>query len=137
MTAATAGATPSVKRTYGWIGVICWLLIVPAKAARHLDPAIHPALIDVAPSFFGPLGLLLVVLSSEQRFARVTIAQATLIAGAIALGLEFAQVLPLVRRIYTFDWLDVAVTMGGLCAGAVIAVALRRWYGADGPAPAG
>jgi hypothetical protein len=132
---ATAGTTRPVKRIYGWIGVICWLLIVPAKAARHLDPAIHPALIDVAPSFFGPLGLLLVILSSEHRFARVTIAQATLAASVVALALEFAQMLPLVRRIYTFDWLDVGVTLAGVSAGVVIGTAVGRRHRPEAPAP--
>lgn len=129
---ATAGAAERLKRLYGWIGIICWLLIIPLKTARHLDLPVHPDLIGTAPSFFGPAGLLLVILSSEHRLARITITQATLIAGCVALALELAQLLPLVRRIYTFDWLDVAVTLAGLSAGAVTA-ALGRRYGPKAP----
>jgi hypothetical protein len=36
--------------------------------------------------------------------------------------------LPLVRRIYTFDWLDVAATLIGVSAGVTISAILRRGY---------
>jgi hypothetical protein len=116
-----------MKRLAGLIGVACWLLIIPVKLARRvdIDLPLLPAVVGLAPSFFGPLGLLLVILSSERRFPRVTIAQATATAGSIALVLEFAQALPLVRRLYTFDWLDVAVTLAALAAGAVLGALLR------------
>jgi hypothetical protein len=122
-------STPQrLKRMYGWIGIACWVLILPAKEARHFDFGIDPLVIGVAPSLLGPAGLLLVILSSERHFARLTITAATLLAGTIALGLEFAQMLPLVRRIYRFDWLDVAATSFSLCAGALVSVGLRRCY---------
>lgn len=124
-TTSAARAPRGAKRVCGWIGLTCWLLIVPVKLARHVDLSLHPAVTGLAPSFLGPVGLLLVILSSERRFPRVTVAQATLAAGAIALGLEFAQALPLVRRFYTFDWLDVAVTLAALAAGAVLGAVLR------------
>jgi hypothetical protein len=129
----TAESAPErLKRLYGWIGAICWVLILPAKEARRFNLGIDPLVIGVAPSLFGPAGLLLVILSSERRFARLTITRATVLAGTVALGLEFAQVLPLVRRIYRFDWLDVAATLFSLCAGVLLSAALRRWYGMAG-----
>jgi hypothetical protein len=103
-------------------------MIFPAKVARHFDPGIDPTFIGVAPSLLGPAGLLLVILSSKGRFAHLTLAPAAAVAGTIALGLEFAQILPLVRRIYTFDWLDVAATLIGLSAAAVLSSILRRGY---------
>jgi hypothetical protein len=129
----TAESAPRrLKRLYGWIGVICWVLILPAKEARRFDLGVDPLVIGVAPSLLGPAGLLLVILSSERRLARLTITRATLLAGFVALGLEFAQLLPLARRLYRFDWLDVAATMSSLCAGALVGAALRRWYGIAG-----
>jgi hypothetical protein len=113
---------------YGWIGVIFWVLILPAKGAQRFDLGINPTVIGVAPSLLGPAGLLLVILSSDGRFARLTLGRATLIAGTIALGLEFAQIVPLVRRIYTFDWPDVAATLLSLSAGALVSAGLRRRY---------
>lgn len=118
-----------LKRMYGWIGVVCWVLILPAKAMRHFDPRIDPMLVGVAPSLLGPAGLLLVILSDEGRFAQLTIRQATLIAGTIAIGLEGAQILPWVRRIYRFDWLDVSATLLSLLAGALAGAALRHRFG--------
>ena len=123
-----ADASQRLKRIYGWIGVICWVLILPVKEARRFDLGIDPMVIGFAPSLLGPAGLLLVLLSSERRFARLTIGEAALMAGTVALGLEFAQVLPLVRRIYTFDWLDVAATLFSIVAGAMISAGLRRRY---------
>jgi hypothetical protein len=121
-------ASRDLKRMYGWIGIACWLLILPVKVARRFDMGISPEIIGVAPNLLGPAGLMLVILSNERRFARLTTIQAGLMAGIIALGLEFAQILPGVRRIYRFDWLDVAATLCSLCAGALISVGLRVRY---------
>lgn len=114
------------KQTCGWIGVACWLLILPVKEARRFDLGIDPTLVGMAPSLFGPAGLLFVILSNEGRFKDLTLTQATAIAGAIALALEFAQLLPLVRRIYTFDWLDVLATLLSLAVAVLVSVVLRR-----------
>lgn len=114
------------KQTCGWIGVACWLLILPAKGARHFDLGVDPWLIDIAPSVLGPAGLLFVILSNEGRFKNLTLTQATAIAGAIALALEFAQLLPLVRRIYTFDWLDVLATLLSVAVAVLVSAVLRR-----------
>ena len=119
------------KSVCGWIGITCWLLIIPAKTVRHFDLALHPLVTGLAPSFLGPCGLLLVVLSGERPFAGVTLARGILIAGSLALLLEFVQALPLVRRFYTFDWLDVAVTLIGLAAGAFLGGALRCGAGRE------
>ncbi len=125
---APQSAAHRLKRLYGWLGVICWALILPAKVARHFDVGINPAIIGPAPSLLGPAGLLLVILSSEHRLAHLTLTRATVLAGTIALGFEFVQTLPLVRRIYRFDWLDVVATLFSLGAGALVSAALRRWY---------
>lgn len=114
------------KQICGWIGVACWLLILPAKGARHFDLGVDPWLIDIAPSVLGPAGLLFVILSNEGRFKNLTLTQATAIAGAIALALEFAQLLPLVRRIYTFDWLDVLATLLSVAVAVLVSAVLRR-----------
>ena len=125
-------AADGLKRTFGWIGLVCWMLIVPVKAARRFHLGISPTAIGIAPSLLGPAGLLFVILSSEHRLARLTLTQATLIAGAIALGLEFAQLLPrpglLARVRYTFDWLDVMATLFSLSAAALVSAFLRRRY---------
>jgi hypothetical protein len=125
-------AAQRLKRIYGWIGVICWVLILPAKGARRFDLGIDPMVVGIAPSLLGPAGLLLVILASERRFARLTIGEAALLAGTVALGLEFVQVLPFVRRLYTFDWLDVAATLLSIGAGVVLSAGLRRRYRAAG-----
>lgn len=114
------------KQACGWAGVICWLLILPAKAVRHFDPGFDPGVVGIAPSLFGPAGLLLVILSNEGRFKDLTLTQAAAIAGAIALAAEFAQLLPLVRRIYTFDWLDVLATLAGIGVAALVSLLIRH-----------
>lgn len=124
----SSDARQRLKRMYGYIGAICWVLILPAKEARRLDLGIDPVVFGIAPSFIGSAGLVLVILSSERRSPCLTIARGTLRAGTVALALELAQILPFVRRIYTFDWFDVAATLCGLGAGALVAASMRRWY---------
>jgi hypothetical protein len=127
---ATPAQADGLKRTFGWIGVISWVLIIPVKAVRVFHPAVGSTATGIAPSLLGPAGLLFVILSSEHRLARLTVAQAALVAGAVALALEFAQLLPrpgpLARVRYTFDWLDVVATLVGVSAGALIGGLLRR-----------
>ncbi len=118
-----------LKRLYGNIGLTCWILILPVKVMRHWHMPIDPIVTGVAPSLLGPAGLLLVILSNQGRFSELTIGQATLMAGFVALGLEFAQVLPGVSRLFRFDWLDVAATMVSLAVGASVGAVLRYKYG--------
>lgn len=82
-------------------------------------------LTDIAPSVLGPAGLLFLMLSSSGRLARLSLFQTTLLAGVIALGIEFAQFLPrpgiLEKLYYTFDWLDVLASILSIFAGYIIA----------------
>ena len=83
-------------------------------------------IIGIAPSALGPAGLLFLILSSPSpKVARLTLLQATFLVGAIAIGLEFVQLIPrpgiLAKVHYTFDWLDVAATLLSVSFGYVIA----------------
>ena len=115
------------KRLFGWLGLICLLLIVPVKAIRwvNLSTAVS-IVISIAPSILGPAGLLFIILSSSgSKLARLTLFQTTLLTGAIALGLEFIQLIPrpgiLARVHYTFDWLDIAATLLSVSIGFIVA----------------
>ena len=118
--------TKKVKRLYGWIRTICLLLIIPVKAIRWVDIGANKTMIGVAPSFLGPAGLFFLILSSTGKLSRLTLIQASIVTGVIALGLEFAQLLPrpgiLARVKYTFDWLDVVTSLISL----VIAYLITR-----------
>lgn len=125
-----ATSIPSrIKRLFGLIGLSALLLIIPVKAVRWVDysPMIS-TIIGIAPSILGPAGLLFLILSSSSpRVARLTLYQATLLVAAIAIGLEFVQLIPrpgiLAKVHYTFDWLDVVATVLSVSAGHVVA----RW----------
>jgi protein-S-isoprenylcysteine O-methyltransferase Ste14 len=101
---------------YGWIGSICLLAIIPVKVLRFLDggPA-GTLLVGLAPSVLGPGGLLFLILSGSGRLSRLPLFQLTALVAVVALGLEFAQLLPrpgiLAAIHYTFDWLDVIVSL--------------------------
>jgi glycopeptide antibiotics resistance protein len=96
------------------------------KAIRWVDIGANKTMIGVAPSFLGPAGLFFLILSSTGKLSRLTLIQASIVAGVIALGLEFAQLLPrpgiLARVKYTFDWLDVVTSLISL----VIAYLITR-----------
>jgi len=115
------------KRLFGWIGTTCLLLIILIKAVRWVNlTATTTTIIGIAPSVLGPAGLLLLVLSSSSsRLVRLTLVQTTFLVGAIAIGLEFIQLIPrpgiLERVHYTFDWLDIAVTLLSVFVGFVVA----------------
>ena len=115
------------KRLFGWLGLICLLLIVTVKAIRwvNLSTALS-VVIGIAPSILGPVGLLFLILSSSgSRLARLTLFQTTLLTGTIVLGLEFIQLIPrpgiLGKVNYTFDWLDIAATLLSISVGFVVA----------------
>lgn len=115
------------KRLFGWIGLGCLLLIIPVKAVRWTDQSlVTSTIVDIAPSALGPAGLLFLILSSSSpRLARLTLLQTTLLVGAIAIGLEFIQLIPrpgiLAKVHYTFDWFDVAATLFSVSTGYLVA----------------
>ena len=118
--------TQRVKRLFGWIGSTCLLLIVPVKAIRFVDETtVSTIVVGIAPSILGPAGLLFLILSSSGKLARLTLVQITLFVAAIALGLEFVQLVPrsgiLARVHYTFDWLDVIASGFSVCVGYLVA----------------
>lgn len=117
----------SAKRLFAWIGLGCWLLIIPVKMIRWALPSlVTSTIVGIAPSVLGPAGLLFVMLSSARpRLARLTLVQTALLVGAIAVGLEFIQAIPrpgiLAKVHYTFDWLDVAATVVSVAVAYLVA----------------
>ena len=115
------------KRLLGWIGLGCLLLIIPVKAVRWTEQSfVSSIIVGIAPSILGPAGLLFLFLSSSNpRLARLTLPQTTLLVGAIAIGVEFIQLIPrpgiLAKAHYTFDWLDVAATLFSMSVGYLVA----------------
>ena len=115
------------NRLFGWFGTICLLLIIPVKAIRWVNLSTAESIvIGIAPSILGPAGLLFLILSSSNpRLTRLTLLQTTLLTGAIALGLEFIQLIPrpgiLARVHYTFDGLDIAATLLSVSIGCIVA----------------
>jgi hypothetical protein len=103
------------RRSLGWLGTVCLLLIIPIKLVRLAPTNTLSLAIDIAPSILGPPGLLFLLLSSTGKLSRFSLLQTTLLATAIALGLEFAQLLPrpglLAYVRYTFDPLDLGASL--------------------------
>ena len=108
------------RKILGWTGTACLLLIIPIKVLRMFTGENITLVIGVAPSILGPPGFLFLLLSSTGRLSRLTPFRVTLIAGAVAVGLELLQLLPrpgvLARVRYTFDYLDLAASLLSLLA---------------------
>lgn len=101
-----------VKILFGWLGTIILLLIIPIKLFRFFEISyISQLIIGIAPSLLGPAGLMLLILSSKSKHLNLSIIQSAILVYLIALGIEFAQLLPrpgILKYIhYKFDWLDV------------------------------
>ena len=102
------------------------MLIIPIKAIRFLsEESGRTLLVGIAPSLLGPAGLLFLILSSSGRLSRLPLLDLALLVAGIALGLEFAQLLPrpevLAWLFYTFDWLDVVASVLSLMVGYSVA----------------
>jgi hypothetical protein len=113
---------------HGWLGALLLLLIIPVKTVRWLGLSSSNAfLVGIAPSLLGPAGLLFLVLSGKARLTRRALLRTTLLVLVIAVGLEFAQLLPrpgiLAKVRYTFDWWDVLASVVSVCAAYVSALA--------------
>lgn len=124
-----------LSRLFGRMGTICLLLIIPIKVIRLAEGHTAASIfIGIAPSILGPAGLLFLLLSSSGKLSKLTLLQLTLLVMGVALGLEFAQLIPrpgiLARIKYTFDWLDVwsgflSVVIGYLIARHLILFSKR------------
>ena len=123
------------RNLLGWMGTLCLLLIIPIKLRRLFAGANLTLVIGVAPSILGPPGFLFLLLSSTVRRSRLILLRATLIAGAVAVGLELLQLLPrpgiLARVRYTFDYLDLAASLMSL----LVAYFVIRWITSREPGP--
>ena len=120
-----------VKRLFGWIGLICLLLIIPVKATRFVSAATaNTIVVGIAPSLLGPVGLLFLMLSSYGKLSRLTLVRVTLLVAVVALGLEFVQLLPrpgiLANLYYTFDWLDVLASLVSVGIGYLVALFVTK-----------
>lgn len=105
-----------VKILFVWLGTIILLLIIPLKVFRFFEISYYSQLIiGIAPSLLGPAGLLFLILSSRSKHLNLSIIQSAILVSLIAIGLEFAQLLPrpgFLKYIhYTFDWLDIVASL--------------------------
>ncbi len=112
-------------RLLGWVGTALLLGILPIKLVRLAhDPGTSFA-IGIAPSLLGPAGLLFLLLASTGWISRLGLNQVTLLAAAVSVALELAQLVPrpgwlaLVR--YTFDYLDLAASIVSVAVAYAVA----------------
>ena len=108
-----------------WIGSTCLLLIIPIKVLRWTNLRTIKNVIGIAPSFLGSGGLLFFLLSSKGKMSRLSLNQMLALVTIIALGLEFAQLLPrpgiLSKLKYTFDIADIVITIISLFIAYILA----------------
>jgi hypothetical protein len=120
------------KRLSGWLGAIILLLIIPIKAIRFFEISYFSQLIvGSAPNLLGPAGLLFLILSSKSKHLNLSIIQASILVFLIAIGLEFAQLLPrpgFLKYIhYTFDWLDIVSSLISVIIAYLVAKILFKY----------
>ncbi len=119
-----------MNRVFGWMGAVCLVAIIPIKFVRFVDHPTRSLAIGVAPSLFGPAGLLFLLLSSTGRISRLSLLQVTLLVAVFSLALEFMQLLPrpgfLARIHYTFDYYDLGATLVSIVMAYGISAAILR-----------
>ena len=111
---------------FGWMGTICLLLIITIKVIRRVEGSAAVGIfMGIAPNILGPAGLLFLFLSSSGKLSKLSLRQLCLVVASVALGLEFAQLIPrpgILERIqYTFDWLDIWASLLSVVLGYLIA----------------
>jgi hypothetical protein len=125
-----------VAKFHGRLGALLLLLIISVKAARWLGfNGSSVFLVGIAPSLLGPAGIFFMLLSRKRNLTRRCLFQTTLLVLAIALGLEFAQLLPrpgiLAKVRYTFDWWDVVASVLSLCVASGVALITTETHPPD------
>ena len=120
------------KVLIGWLGAIILLLIIPIKAIRFFEISYFSQLIvGSAPSLLGPAGFLFLILSSKSKHLNLSIIQSSILVFLIAIGLEFAQLLPrpgFLKYIhYTFDWLDIVSSLISVIIAYLVANILFKY----------
>ena len=121
-----------IKILFGWLGTIILLFIIPIKAFRFFEVSyLLQLIVGIAPSLLGPAGLLFLILSSKSKYLNLSIFQSSIVVFLIALGLEFAQLLPrpgFLKYIhYTFDWLDIGASLISIIIAYLVAKILTKY----------
>jgi hypothetical protein len=87
-------------------------------------------LLGIAPSLLGPAGLFFLILSGSGRLSRLPLNRIAGLVAVIAVGLEFAQLLPrpgiLVKVHYTFDVFDILASLFSIYIGYLIAFNMTK-----------
>jgi len=126
---STAGGR---QRVLGYIGLVLLLLIIPVKLLRY-GSAAGQGWVGVAPSLLGPAGVLFLLPSSRGKLSQLTMMQMGTLVGAVAVGLELAQLLPrpgvLAIARYTFDVLDLVATVVSVSIATLVAGVVLRGGG--------
>lgn len=122
-----------LKILFGWLGTIILLLLILIKVFRFFEIGyISKIIIGIAPSLLGPAGLLFLILSSKSKYLKLSINQLSIIISIMAIGLEFAQLLPrpgILKYIhYTFDWLDIISSLTSVIIAYLVAKILIKIY---------
>ena len=121
-----------VKILFNWLGTIILLLIIPIKIFRFFEISyLSQLIIGITPSLLGPAGLLFLILSSKSKHLNLSIIQSVILVLLIAIGLEFAQLLPrpgfLKYLHYTFDWLDIIASLISVIIAYLVAKILIKY----------
>jgi hypothetical protein len=121
-----------VKILFNWLGTIILLLIIPIKIFRFFEISyLSQLIIGITPSLLGPAGLLFLILSSKSKHLNLSIIQSVILVLLIAIGLEFAQLLPrpgfLKYMHYTFDWLDIIASLISVIIAYLVAKILIKY----------
>lgn len=121
-----------IKILFGWLGTINLLLIIPLKVFRFFEISyLSQLIIGIAPSLLGPAGLLFLILSSKSKHLNLSVIQSAILVSLIAIGLEFAQLLPrpgFLKYIhYTFDWIDIVASLISVLVAYLMAKILLKY----------
>ena len=121
-----------VNILFGWLGTIILLLIIPIKVFRFFEISyLSQLIIGITPSLLGPAGLLFLILSRKSNHLNLSIIQSSILVSLIAIGLEFAQLLPrpgFLKYIhYTFDWLDIVSSLISVVVAYLFAKILLKY----------
>jgi hypothetical protein len=105
----------NIKSTFGVMGAVCLLAIIPIKLLRFSNLPTVISAIGIAPSILGPAGLLFLLRSGTNKLSRLSLLQTAVLVGTVAVSLELLQLIPrpgILKYVrYQFDYLDLIASV--------------------------
>jgi hypothetical protein len=118
--------TARISTKFGVAAVACLFAITVTKELRAMLWSAGASSFESAPSFFAAAVVVFGVQAAWPGARKSNITRVAAVSAGLTIGWEFAQAIPPLNAVRTFDWIDVLASGAGVALAAAASYLLWR-----------